>query len=242
LSARNIARRDRFEAYARPLMPRNNRKDSQRNGRFAAATRTKSERTARSPAPRSAPGRGEIRIIGGAWRGRKLHFPNVPTLRPTPDRVRETLFNWLQFEIPGKRCLDLFAGSGALGLEALSRGAREVVFVERDPQAVGALRDMLATLECDRGRAEPRDAFAFLAQGTAQPFDVAFVDPPYDERSLPSVCTALEEGGWLAPEAWIYLEDAAERGEPAVPERWTLLRSKRAGDVGYHLARRGGPR
>ena len=223
-------------------MPRNNRKDTQRNGRFAAATKTRTQRTTQPPARLFPSGRGEIRIIGGAWRGRKLHFPKVPGLRPTPDRVRETLFNWLQFEIAGKRCLDLFAGSGALGLEALSRGAHEVVFVERDPQAVGYLREMLATLKCDRGRAEPRDAFAFLAHGAAHPFDVVFVDPPYDEHWLSSVCTALEQGGWLGPHALIYLEDAAKRGEPAIPDGWTLLRSKRAGDVGYHLARRGQPR
>jgi 16S rRNA (guanine966-N2)-methyltransferase len=183
-----------------------------------------------------------VRIIGGEWRGRKLHFPHAAGLRPTPDRVRETLFNWLQFELPGRRCLDLFAGSGALGFEALSRGATEVVFVERDPVSARAIGDMLAQLRCDRGRVEQVDAFAWLERAPpAQPFDIAFLDPPYDAAWLPVLTEKLEGGGWLVPGAWIYLEDSAARGEPALPSAWTLMRSKRAGDVGYHLARRGVP-
>ncbi|HET7202096.1 MAG TPA: 16S rRNA (guanine(966)-N(2))-methyltransferase RsmD [Steroidobacteraceae bacterium] len=204
-------------------MPRNNRTDAPRGGRSAAA------------------GRGEIRIIGGEWRGRKLHFPQAGGLRPTPDRVRETVFNWLQFDVAGKHCLDLFAGSGALGFEALSRGAAEVVFVERDPAAVAAIRDMLARLRCDRARVEQQDAFGFLATAPLrQPFDIVFLDPPYDERGLGRVCELLERGEWLASSAWIYLEDAASRGAPRLPPGWALLRSKTAGDVGYHLARRDG--
>jgi 16S rRNA (guanine966-N2)-methyltransferase len=191
----------------------------------------------------SAGGRFEVRIIGGEWRGRKLHFPPSAGLRPTPDRVRETVFNWLQFELAGRRCLDLFAGSGALGFEALSRGAGEVVFVERDPVSARAIGDMLAQLRCARGRVEQVDALAWLERGPlpSKPFDIVFLDPPYDEAWLPALAEKLESGGWLAPRAWIYLEDAAARGEPALPAGWTLLRSKRAGDVGYHLARRGVP-
>jgi 16S rRNA (guanine966-N2)-methyltransferase len=218
-------------------MPRNNRKDPRRSGGFAAATKPPIERPKPAAGRASGAGRGEIRIIGGQWRGRKLHFPNVPGLRPTPDRVRETLFNWLQFRIAGTRCLDLFAGSGALGLEALSRGAAEVLFVERDPQAADAIRDALSLLG-GRGLVERRDGFAFLAQAAARPFDVVFLDPPYDRLWLPRLCAALESGGWLEPDARIYLEDAAERGEPILPVGWTLLRSGRAGDVGYHLAAR----
>jgi 16S rRNA (guanine966-N2)-methyltransferase len=217
-------------------MPRNNRRNARRSGGFAAATQPPHERPKRAAG--SGAGRGEIRIIGGEWRGRKLHFPNVTALRPTPDRVRETLFNWLQFEIAGKRCLDLFAGSGALGLEALSRGAAEVRFVERDPAAAAAIREALSVLGSRFGVVDARDAFAFLAQASPQPFDVVFLDPPYDQGWLPRLCEALQSGGWLAPEARIYLEDAAERGEPALPDGWTLLRSRRAGDVGYHLAKR----
>jgi 16S rRNA (guanine966-N2)-methyltransferase len=151
------------------------------------------------------------------------------------------VFNWLQFELAGARCLDLFAGSGALGFEALSRGAGEVVFVERDPASARAIRDMLAQLRCDRGRVEQVDALAWLECGppASKPFDIVFLDPPYGEAWLPVLAENLDRGGWLAPGAWIYLEDAATRGEPLLPSGWTLLRSKRAGDVGYHLARRG---
>jgi 16S rRNA (guanine966-N2)-methyltransferase len=217
-------------------MTRNNRKVPRRSGGFARATKTLAEPPKRGAGRRFDADRGEIRIIGGEWRGRKLHFPNVPGLRPTPDRVRETLFNWLQFEITGTRCLDLFAGSGALGLEALSRGAAEVLFVERDPEAGAAIRETLATLGSPHGGVEIREAFDFLAHAASRPFDVVFLDPPYDQHWLPRLCAALATGGWLAPGARVYLEDAAERGAPVLPAGWTLLRSRRAGDVGYHLA------
>lgn len=219
-------------------MPRNNRKDPRRSGGFAAATRPPTGGPASSAGRAAGAGRGEIRIIGGEWRGRKLHFPNVSGLRPTPDRVRETLFNWLQFRIPGARCLDLFAGSGALGLEALSRGAAGVVFVEREPAAAAAIRATLSLLGGAHGQVEARDAFAYLAQPAPRPFDVVFLDPPYDRHWLPRLSAALESGGWLAPDARVYLEDAAERGPPDLPAGWELLRSRRAGDVGYHLAAR----
>lgn len=224
-------------------MPRNNRPETPRTGRFAKATN--GPRTG-PPTPRAtgpAGRRFEVRIIGGDWRGRKLHFPPSAGLRPTPDRVRETVFNWLQFELAGTRCLDLFAGSGALGLEALSRGAAEVVFVERDPVAARAISEALVLLRCDRGRVEHGDAFAWLKRVTppSRPFDTVFLDPPYAEEWLPDLTATLERGGWLAPDARIYLEDAAVRGEPTLPTGWTLVRSKRAGDVGYHLARRGSP-
>jgi 16S rRNA (guanine966-N2)-methyltransferase len=224
-------------------MPRNNRPESPQTGRFAKATNG----PATDPPTRRATGpagrRFEVRIIGGEWRGRKLHFPLTAGLRPTPDRVRETVFNWLQFELAGTRCLDLFAGSGALGFEALSRGAAEVVFVERDPLAARAISEMLVQLRCDRGRVEQVDAFAWLERSAepARPFDTVFLDPPYDKEWLPALAVSLERGGWLAPDARIYLEDAAEHGEPVLPGGWSLARSRRAGDVGYHLARRGTP-
>jgi 16S rRNA (guanine966-N2)-methyltransferase len=181
-----------------------------------------------------------VRIIGGEWRGRKLHFPQSASIRPTPDRVRETLFNWLQLHTQGSRCLDLFAGSGALGFEALSRGASEAVFVERDPGAARRMEETLALLGCTRGHVAHRDAFDYLARPGA-PFDIVFVDPPFDAGWLPKACAALEQGGWLHEGSFIYLEDAAAHGEPALPPGWTLLRSKRAGEVGYHLARRQAP-
>lgn len=221
-------------------MPRNNRPDSPQTGRFAHATNGPAggPPTRRATAPGG--GRFEVRIIGGEWRGRKLHFPQTAGLRPTPDRVRETLFNWLQFELPGRRCLDLFAGSGALGIEALSRGAAAAVFVEQDAEAARSIAAALARFACDRGRVEQGGALEWLARaGPGTPaFDIAFLDPPYGGSLLPQAIAALEESRCLAPDAWVYLEDAAERGPPDVPATWRVVRSKRAGDVGYHLARR----
>jgi 16S rRNA (guanine966-N2)-methyltransferase len=219
-------------------MPRNNRTGSRRNKAVAAATTAPATSPTR-PAASLPGGRGEVRIIGGDWRGRKLHFPQTGTLRPTPDRVRETLFNWLQFELAGTRCLDLFAGSGALGFEALSRGAAAVQFVEPDPAAARAIGAALQMFGTDRGRLEQQDAFAFLRGHPAGPYDIVFLDPPYEEHWLGRACIELEARGWLKPDAFVYLEDAASRNAPALPQGWDLLRSKKAGDVGYHLARRG---
>jgi len=181
-----------------------------------------------------------VRIIGGEWRGRRIRFPSAAELRPTPDRVRETLFNWLQGAIGDARCLDLFAGSGALGLEALSRGAREVVFVERDARVAAALRQTIATLGGGRSQVVATDAFRYL-QGAPQPFDVVFLDPPFAQGRLAELCTLLEFGGWLAPRARVYLEGAARDGIPPLPAPWETARETRAGEVHGVLARRAGP-
>jgi 16S rRNA (guanine966-N2)-methyltransferase len=181
--------------------------------------------------------RNEVRIIGGAWRGRKLRFPSgVPGLRPTPDRVRETLFNWLREEIAGSRCLDLYAGSGALGLEALSRGAREVVFVDRDPRVVRHIATALAAFESKGGLATRADAAAFL-RTPGEPFDIIFLDPPFDAGALPALVTAIVQHRCVRPGGLLYLEAPASVGPPMLPPGWTLHRSKRAGEVGYHLVR-----
>ena len=180
----------------------------------------------------------QVRIIAGQWRGRRLEFPNLPGLRPTPDRVRETLFNWLAPALPGARCLDLFAGSGALGLEALSRGAAEVVFVERQPLAIRALRDNLARLKAGNARVELADALAWLRQ-PATPFEIVFLDPPFEQGLLEPVCAALEQHGWLADAAWIYLEAETALERLPLPASWTIHREKIAGAVSYRLARRG---
>jgi len=183
--------------------------------------------------------RFSLRIIGGEWRGRRIRFPRGSDVRPTPDRVRETVFNWLQSQVAGRRCLDLCAGSGALGLEALSRGAAEVVFVDADPAVAASLRETLGVLGAgDRGRVQRRDALAFLRAGATAgtPFDIVFLDPPYALRALPALAALLEREGWLRDGSLIYLEDAAAEGPPELPAGWTLLRSQRAGDVGYHLA------
>jgi len=184
-----------------------------------------------------ATGRNAVRIVGGEWRGRLLRFPAVPGIRPTPDRVRETLFNWLQQRVAGSRCLDLFAGSGALGLEALSRGAAEVVFVDLEPAVTHYLVGQLKDFRCERGRVIRSDAARYL-DGPVQAFDHVFLDPPFDAAVLPDICARLERGGWLAPGGYAYLEAPAAAGPPELPPGWTLLRSKRAGEVGYHLARR----
>jgi 16S rRNA (guanine966-N2)-methyltransferase len=181
-----------------------------------------------------------VRIIGGAWRGRRIRFPSASELRPTPDRVRETLFNWLQGVIGDARCLDLFAGSGALGLEALSRGAREVAFVERDARVAAALKQSIAALGAEGSRIVTADAFRYLA-GAARPYDVVFLDPPFAQGRLAELCTLLEHGGWLAPRAYIYLEAAARDGIPPLPAGWERARETRAGEVLGVLARRRDP-
>jgi 16S rRNA (guanine966-N2)-methyltransferase len=157
-------------------------------------------------------------------------------IRPTPDRVRETLFNWLQPRMQGARVLDLFAGSGALGLEALSRGAAQVTLVERDRRAATAIagiieewREQAATVVC-------ADALTWLAQSGAQPpFDIVFLDPPYDTELLGEAAALLALKGHLAPEARVYLERRAREPLIELPERWRELRAGRAGEVGYHL-------
>ena len=187
---------------------------------------------------RRAPAKGHnrLRIIGGRWRGRRLAFPPVEGLRPSTDRVRETLFNWLQPVLPGARCLDLFCGSGALGLEALSREAAQVVFVDRERRVIEQIRAHFALLGAAGGETVQADVLAYL-RGPARPFDIVFLDPPFRQGLLGPCCEALAAGDWLAPGAHIYLEAEAQLGEPALPEGWALQRSKRAGDVGYHLAR-----
>lgn len=185
----------------------------------------------------------ELRIIAGAWRGRRLRFPADADIRPTPDRVRETLFNWLGTHVRGARCLDLFAGSGALGLEALSRGAAEVVFVEKDASAAAALRTHLTEFggQSDtRGRIERMDALQFLRRD-ATPFDIVFLDPPFVSDLLVRAAALLEERGWLGAGALIYVECAAREGLPQLPQNWALLKARQAGEVGYHLFRRDAP-
>jgi 16S rRNA (guanine966-N2)-methyltransferase len=178
-----------------------------------------------------------LRIIGGAWRGRKLEFPANDAIRPTPDRVRETVFNWLQNDIVGAHCLDLFAGSGALGFEALSRGASAVTFVERDIGIGRYLRATAERLGTTQADVQLADATQWLA-GAPRPFDVVFLDPPFAAGLLTNVCEQLERHGWLASPALIYMECAAGDGAPLLPAGWELIKSKTAGQVGYHLARR----
>ena len=178
----------------------------------------------------------QVRIIAGCWRGRKLSFAPVAGVRPTPDRIRETLFNWLSPVIRDARCLDLYAGSGALGIEAASRGASSVVLVDRDPQVVARLREQVQLLGAAQIEVVQSTVEGWLS-APAEPFDIVFLDPPFRKDLLPACMRALERGGWLAADARVYIE-AESNLELQLPENWELMRSKRAGQVDYHLATR----
>lgn len=184
---------------------------------------------------RAGAGRREVRIVGGSWRGRKLRFPDIPGLRPSPDRVRETLFNWLAPVIRGARVLDPFAGSGVLGFEALSRGAASAVLVERDRVAARQLRDSAAVLGAETAEVVEGDALAWL-DADRGPFDIVFLDPPFGTGLQEQAVGRLDRPGVLSPGAFVYLERPAAEGPPELPAGWILHRSGRAGDVGYYLA------
>ena len=179
---------------------------------------------------------GRIRIIGGSLRGSKLDVPGSPGLRPTPDRVRETVFNWLMPVIDGARCLDLFAGTGALGIEALSRGAASVDFVECDAKLAALLRANLTRLK-QTARVLQERASQFLQAHAGVDYDIAFVDPPFAEDLWETTLASLETSGVLAASAWIYVESAVDR-EIAAPGNWLTHREGRAGAVKFTLYRR----
>jgi 16S rRNA (guanine966-N2)-methyltransferase len=179
----------------------------------------------------------KLRIIGGDWRSRNVTFVDAPGLRPTPARVRETLFNWLQNDILGRRCLDLYAGSGALGFEAASRGAMSVIQVENNPLACRALKENAIKLAADQIKIMQSDVFRYLA-GDAEPFDVVFIDPPFAMGLAVQTCQWLEEKGWLSKHAKIYVEVESTLKLAGMPENWQQLKSKVAGEVGYHLYER----
>ncbi|WP_456373060.1 16S rRNA (guanine(966)-N(2))-methyltransferase RsmD [Thiolapillus sp.] len=180
-----------------------------------------------------------IRIIGGEFRGRRLTFASVPGLRPTADRLRETLFNWLQGEVQGTDCLDLFAGSGALGLEALSRGAAHVRLVDQSRVVARQLQQNLQQLGA-QGRAEVMtgDALRLLRAGADRSFDLVFLDPPFAANCLPQACALLEENAWLKPRSWIYLEQDSHRDWPPLAHNWRLYREAKAGQAACRLYRR----
>lgn len=185
---------------------------------------------------RSQPSRGQnqtLRIIGGQWRGRKLHFPEANGLRPTSDRVRETLFNWLAPRLAGARCLDLFAGSGALGIEALSRGAAHCDFVEAEPRAVQTINGHLKTLSAEnRGHCHSGSALSFLA--TAGSYDIIFIDPPFAAGIAPAVLSAILTRDCLTADGRIYLEQA-KADNSVLDTRVEVLRDKFAGEVHFRL-------
>ncbi len=189
----------------------------------------------------------EIRIIGGIWRSRKIRFPKIPA-RPTPDRVRETLFNWLEPVIHNARCLDLFAGTGALSFEALSRGAAEVLCIEKDPLSIDTLEENKKSLQAHGMQIIHMDVMHWLVSQTelyaksatqsehTLPFDIVFVDPPYAAALLPGCFKALEP--LLKPQTFIYFEHNAPVTSDELPQSWELLRQKKAGQVYYHLVQK----
>jgi 16S rRNA (guanine966-N2)-methyltransferase len=200
--------------------------------RYAVAGMSRHSKSA-AQRPNQLP--NKLRIIGGRWRGIAITFPPKSALRPTPDRVRETLFNWLQPVIAGARCLDLFAGSGVLGFEALSRGARKVISVDSDRDIVRHLQITAAKLRTEGCEVIESEALKFLAAPHG-PFDLVFLDPPYAAMLLPEVLQRLSSGQ-LSPGAFVYVEAAADSGLPPLPPGWSVHRSKSAGQVGYHLLR-----
>lgn len=178
-----------------------------------------------------------IRIIGGKWRSRKVSFKTKDTLRPTPDRVRETLFNWLAPFMPGAICLDLYAGSGVLGFEAISRGAKRVITVEKDTENSKQIEVNKENLSASEMQIINKDVANWL-QTTPTPADIVFVDPPYKLQLLPATLSLLEERGWLQPASFIYFEMDTPYDEETLPKAWVIWRKAKAGNVYYYLARK----
>lgn len=179
----------------------------------------------------------QIRIIGGQWRSRQISFDDAPGLRPTPSRVRETLFNWLQADILNSRCLDLYAGSGALGVEAASRGAKQVIQVENNPTSCQQLRENIVRLAATQIQVVQQDVCRFL-NGPVQPFDLVFLDPPFGLDLLSPTCQLLETNAWLADYAKIYVESERKQTLENLPANWQILKAKTAGEVSYSLLQR----
>ncbi len=182
---------------------------------------------------KSQPGR--LRIVAGKWRSRLVPVADVSGLRPTSARIRETLFNWLAPGIEGSSCLDLFAGTGALGLEALSRGARSVVFVEQSLVACNSLRQSMRLLDATGGLLVHADARRYLAAGDLPQFDIVFLDPPFAANLIGDLCRLLQKCGCLARKARIYIEQDRAVEPVTLPDGWTTIHEKTAGNVRYSL-------
>jgi 16S rRNA (guanine966-N2)-methyltransferase len=183
------------------------------------------------------PRQSELRIVGGKWRSRKLSFTPAQGLRPTANRIRETLFNWLAPAVIGARCVDLFAGSGALGLEALSRGAAHCDFVDTSKSVQRQILQHLETLGArSHGHCFVDSAQNYLSS-EKNPVDIAFIDPPFALGLAESVCRSLSSSGLLASEAWVYVETPKTEELAELPANWSLYRDEVAGDVAYRLYR-----
>ncbi|MBI2802425.1 MAG: 16S rRNA (guanine(966)-N(2))-methyltransferase RsmD [Gammaproteobacteria bacterium] len=188
---------------------------------------------ATSASPRAPP--GKVRIIGGQWRRRWLPVTAVDAVRPTPDRVRETLFNWLQPYLAGARCLDLFAGTGVLGFEAVSRGAAQAMLIENDAQTAATLRAQVAAFKTTSVEVLNMDARSYLSATLPRVYDIVFLDPPFDSPLLTATLSLLE-AGWLHPEALIYIESARAANAVTLPSGWRMMHAGQTRQIRYGLA------
>lgn len=178
---------------------------------------------------------GEIRIIGGDWRGRKLPVLDAEGLRPTSDRVRETLFNWLQFEVPGATCLDLFAGSGALAFEAISRGAKSAMLLELNPNNAKQLKQNLNILKAVNAEVIQADCLQWLSQPSTQYFDLVFLDPPFHKGLMQKALNLLFANGYLDEQTIIYIEQENQLDWPQLPSGWQCKKEKKTSQVKFGL-------
>lgn len=196
--------------------------------------KTRTKHSTNSPIKKATP--SQVRVIGGRWRGQKLSFVPIEGLRPTGDRIRETLFNWLAPVIHNAHCLDLFAGSGALGFEALSRGAQSTTFIELDPSAIALLQQNETHLKTEHANIVGANAIDWLkTTKPPQPFDVVFLDPPFAANLFQSCCDLLQQERFLANNAYIYIEMDSQQQAPITPDSWLLLKEKTTGQVTYRL-------
>jgi 16S rRNA (guanine966-N2)-methyltransferase len=181
---------------------------------------------------------GEVRVISGKWRGRKLAVLDADGLRPTTDRVKETLFNWLMHSIDSATVLDCFAGSGSLAIEALSRHASHATLIERDGALARHLQQNLQRLQCNNAHVQQQDCLSWLSANATQQFSVVFIDPPFRKGLAIPCCQALEQHSWLTDDAYIYLETEKELTLAEIPANWRLLKEKIAGQLAYRLFQR----
>ena len=188
------------------------------------------------PQKQTSKAMGEVRVIAGLWRGRKLPVLNAEGLRPTTHRVKETLFNWLMMDVANARCLDCFAGSGSLGIEALSRQAQAVVFLEKFANAAQQLKKNLASLKTDKGTVINTDTLTYLSQkNSTEPFEIIFIDPPFHHNFVPQVLPLLQQNNWLAENALIYVETEKNHPPLLLAKNWQVIKEKSAGMVTSRL-------
>lgn len=193
--------------------------------------RAKSARLGKAEDLRQKKEMGEVRIIGGDYRGRKLPVRQAEGLRPTSDRIRETLFNWLQFEVPGASCLDVFSGSGALGFEALSRGAASVVCLELSAQNASQLKSNQQLLNAENIDIIQTDSLLWLERRAEKPFDIVFMDPPFHQDLMQPTLDKLFENGYVSDSTWLYIEQEKTLDWPQLPEDWSCYREKTTSQV-----------